>query len=367
MLPRLTRSGKRAGVLLALFLVIVATGALLLDASLTTNLGFLTGTAGLGPVTASPTELNFGPVALEVKTHLQFVELNNGNASEVKLKTALSFNDLNVDFQQVGAGGKETAVPRCGATLAGNSKCQIAIQATPKRVGEHTGTLAIAAGGARYDVSLTVYGVDPAAANPEILQTLAQSSSTGGPPPAPTMTKSQYVVDIAISSNANRNAAENGCPVGYVRDSTNLNAGAGGDYIYLCKKFAADRSQAMSYLKVQILDAANRDRACEVAGGVRVEKMASELNKGAGGQWIYFCKGWPTDLNADWRAVKDIAFHVYNYMPLYPLVAICSSGQIGAWPGGWDIVTGEPPEAPARLDLNAGAGGQYLYTCIRYE
>lgn len=124
-------------------------------------------------------------------------------------------------------------------------------------------------------------------------------------------------------------------PAGYTKIPYDLNAGAGGDYIYLC--FHAEPFRAVG---------TNKDCIAEVriiydndpvpAGFI---KLPQDLNKGAGGAYVYLC---------------------YRTVPYDNKVALKGITVIGG-----DNADIPPPYGFRKVpgDLNAGAGGEFVFVC----
>lgn len=100
----------------------------------------------------------------------------------------------------------------------------------------------------------------------------------------------KYVVDITFVSNSNASVAKNSCPEGYILVDKDLNKGAGGDFIYICYKLGSKAEAYRSFAMEISKDSLNP--------GVHVIKHQGhelpyyrqnhDLNKGAGGSFIYF-------------------------------------------------------------------------------
>ena len=119
-------------------------------------------------------------------------------------------------------------------------------------------------------------------------------------------------------------------PDGYCKDRVDLNAGAGGKFIYLC--YRRDASKPLTSLAV--LTGGSPD----VQPSAGMKKIPVDVNMGAGGEYIYLCYA-----KGGSRPVRDIR-----------IVASDSSDVFA--PEGFKLV---------KKDLNAGAGGLYLYLSYR--
>lgn len=117
-------------------------------------------------------------------------------------------------------------------------------------------------------------------------------------------------------------------PPGWIKDPTDLNAGAGGDYLYLT--FERDGTMP-PVTDVYILDDG-------VTPPPMYEKIDVDLNKGAGGDYLYLC------------------FTRQPGNPILDFKVIASSEANPNPPAGYK-------RAPT--DLNKGAGGKYIYLCYK--
>jgi len=98
-----------------------------------------------------------------------------------------------------------------------------------------------------------------------------------------------------------------------------LNEGAGGDFIYACQKLSnepADKNSALT--RIGVVGAWESDEVrnfCTRPNEKRIRYggyVPYDLNKGAGGAYIYFCSpGPPHDLQVS--RIKAIAFVVYSW------------------------------------------------------
>lgn len=116
-------------------------------------------------------------------------------------------------------------------------------------------------------------------------------------------------------------------PEGWIRIEEDLNAGAGGAYLYFAYEVDGPR-EPLGHIYFAI----GRDRPAPPG----YEKIDVDLNKGAGGEYIY-----ATFRRRGRRGIEDLA--------------VVSSDDP-------DVA---PPEGFTRidLDLNKGAGGKYIYLC----
>ncbi|MPY52985.1 hypothetical protein [Streptomyces acidicola] len=118
-------------------------------------------------------------------------------------------------------------------------------------------------------------------------------------------------------------------PPGWIKDPTDLNEGAGGEYLYLAyEKDGAARPVTDIYFLI------GEDQP--VPPGY--EKIDVDLNKGAGGKYIY------------------LTFTRGNGAPFEDLEVISSNDPAANPPSGYRRID---------VDLNEGAGGKYIYLCYR--
>jgi hypothetical protein len=73
-------------------------------------------------------------------------------------------------------------------------------------------------------------------------------------------------------------------PDGYIKLPQDLNKGAGGEYIYLCYLPMDDNNDA-AIKDVTVIGGNNPD----ISAPYGYEKIAGDLNKGAGGEFVYVC------------------------------------------------------------------------------
>ncbi|MDF2544780.1 MAG: rane attack complex component/perforin/complement [Herbinix sp.] len=125
---------------------------------------------------------------------------------------------------------------------------------------------------------------------------------------------------------------------GYIKINKDLNAGAGGQYIYLCYKEGLDDlnnpDKPITNIDVIIANSLNEARNQTPANHTLIEY---DLNTGARGKYIYIC---------------------YSKEPTYePIRSIqIISGNSGDIPASYGYTKIEK-------DLNSGAGGEFIYLC----
>lgn len=119
-------------------------------------------------------------------------------------------------------------------------------------------------------------------------------------------------------------------PQDFDKIAVDLNRKAGGKYIYLCKK----HGRGCPLIDIKVLEG----KQAKPPRGYK--KIDVDLNKGAGGKYLYFCYSKATD-SVD---VQD---------PIIDIKIISTSSKSQKSPGaGWE-------KNP--VDLNWGAGGDYIY------
>ena len=139
----------------------------------------------------------------------------------------------------------------------------------------------------------------------------------------------EHIVDLAVLGGNSPNA--NPDPLGWSKIPTDLNAGAGGEYIYLYVK----RGTGPAVTGLFVITGDNPYLA-PPHGYTRINH---DLNKGAGGDYIYLCY---TKV-PDWPPITDVK------------VVVSDNSNV------------EMPLGYIRIpaDLNRGAGGKFIYLCYR--
>ncbi|MBM7408410.1 MAC/perforin domain-containing protein [Methanococcus maripaludis] len=140
-----------------------------------------------------------------------------------------------------------------------------------------------------------------------------------------TMPYSQYcITDLSVIESDKGGAAP---PYGFKKVDMDLNKGAGGKYIYLCYKEGLDTTTPITDIKVL-----NGKHAKAPQG---YTKINVDLNHKAGGKYIYLAYSRQT-----------------NNDPIRSVVVV--KGKHANAPYGYEKID---------YDLNKGAGGEYLYLC----
>lgn len=140
-----------------------------------------------------------------------------------------------------------------------------------------------------------------------------------------TLPYSQYcITDLSVIESDKGGAAP---PYGFKKIDVDLNKGAGGKYIYLCYKEGLDTAAPIK--DIIVLDGKN----AQAPSGYN--KINIDLNHGAGGKYIYLA--YSKTVNKD--PVRSVAVIL---------------GKNANAPYGYQKID---------YDLNKGAGGEYIYLC----
>ncbi|RLS53451.1 MAG: hypothetical protein DWH91_14415 [Planctomycetota bacterium] len=146
-----------------------------------------------------------------------------------------------------------------------------------------------------------------------------------------------YIADLTVIEGGSSDISPD--DPAYYKIPVDLNAGAGGRFLYLCFKqaegAAPDDDQA-AIRGLYIISGNNAD----IPAPNGFTKFPLDLNKGAGGDFIYLCF---TRLRALGAPLQDVS------------VVAGGSASVPA-PTGY---TKFP------VDLNKGAGGAFIYACYR--
>ncbi|HRX22012.1 MAG TPA: copper amine oxidase N-terminal domain-containing protein [Syntrophomonadaceae bacterium] len=151
----------------------------------------------------------------------------------------------------------------------------------------------------------------------------------------------KYVVDVGFVYGPDEWSTRAACPPGYQLYNADLNAGAGGSYIYLCYKLGENADDAITDLFMERTGGSVPATTATVnhnANNVPYTRLGVDLNINAGGDFIYM---WYTKAKTR-PPVKDMGV---------------AFGNVG-WPD-YDTVCWQNTQEPA--DVNRGAGGEYIY------
>ena len=134
-------------------------------------------------------------------------------------------------------------------------------------------------------------------------------------------------IKISCSDDADANL-----PVGYKRVEVDLNAGAGGKFIYLLK-LIEDIPEEEAISEIFVLSIKGSSNFKTASSGPDITWIRQDLNEGAEGDYMYlgFRKGG---------------------VPITEIDAVFGDERNVDIPAGWNKID---------LDLNRGAGGKFIY------
>ncbi len=166
------------------------------------------------------------------------------------------------------------------------------------------------------------------------------------------------------------------CPdVGYQKNTYDLNKGTGADTpsIYACIERTADRNQSLLYLETDTVcnwDTTTIDGTANSIswGGQTINSVDGNLNNGTDGHKVYFCVQYPpkSGLGYGYNILGTNGNTVTSWSTWgnnNRIANLTFSSNIDCdGPGfaGWSR-----PEIS--LDLNEGAGGDFIYACILWD
>ncbi|TJX12867.1 hypothetical protein E9840_11700 [Tissierella creatinini] len=153
----------------------------------------------------------------------------------------------------------------------------------------------------------------------------------------------KYVTDIVFVSGKNQMATRSLCPPGYMLVDADLNAGAGGNFIYLCYKLGENIDEAITDLFLEYTGSgagADSGYVNHNANYAVYTRIASDLNQGSGGGFIYL-----------WYSKEKT-------LPPIKDVGVAFNDPSSANPE-WDTVLWNNSQSPA--DVNKSVGGKYIY------
>lgn len=164
----------------------------------------------------------------------------------------------------------------------------------------------------------------------------------------------QYVTDIVFVTDINEWTAREKCPDGYFLVNRNLNQGLismpflgkNANYIYLCYKLGDNINEAYTDFFMELTAKQKSTETKPMSHNsnfVDYTRINTDLNKGAGGDFIYM---WTTKAKT-MNAIKGIDVAFDNPNNVQP---------------GWDSVFWINTTSPA--DVNKGVGGSFIY--IKY-
>jgi len=155
-----------------------------------------------------------------------------------------------------------------------------------------------------------------------------------------------YITDIIVVSDKNENVSKAKCPVGYQRIDVDLNKGAGGEFIYFCVK-RGKRGNAITNILCEMSDSAKNEATLNIAHkGVTASyrRNGADLNKGAKGKYLYLLY------------TKDTKYNPIRNITVY----LNGESLHEEWNGRMCYVN-----TTETADLNKGAGGRYIYTAYK--
>lgn len=187
------------------------------------------------------------------------------------------------------------------------------------------------------------------------------------------------IVDIKVIVGSNADIA---APEGYQKLACDLNRGAGGKYIYLCYKKQANAAPGDCITSLAVVSG----KSSSTAAPSGYQKLPEDLNKGAGGKYIYLCyrKGGGAPIsNIDFVTGTSKSAIDAAYCGFYTILQDLNEGAGGKYiylsyqratpvtdvtfiSGGSAKM--QPPEGYDCIysDLNRGANGKYIYLCAKH-
>ncbi len=151
-----------------------------------------------------------------------------------------------------------------------------------------------------------------------------------------------YIADIKFAIGSTANSARRRCPAGYYLIDKDLNKGAGGKYIYLCYKTTENINYAITDLFAELNDDSHGTKYKKLShNGNYAEFMShkGDLNKGSGGDYIYL-----------WSSAEK------TRQPIKSLAVIYSKPRPQHHE--WDYVKWQNGSKPA--DINKTVGGKFI-------
>lgn len=160
----------------------------------------------------------------------------------------------------------------------------------------------------------------------------------------------QYVQELKVVSGWSSSVS---CGAGWTKKGTDLNKGAGGRFIYACLKYGA----TTDFETVYAVWGRSRDVPCRASTDKKIDgannyNLDGNLNASVGGRYVYFCMR-PYQAGSGLNTLGDIEFVVIS-QSTPEWLAKDSAKQSCSHQYGGDVDL---------QDLNDGAGGAYIYTC----
>lgn len=156
----------------------------------------------------------------------------------------------------------------------------------------------------------------------------------------------KYVTDIVFVVDKNEWTARSKCPPGYQLVNVDLNAGAGGNFIYLCYKLGENINEAYTdfFMEYRTNAASPETKPLNHNSNyVNYTRIGTDLNSGSGGGYIYL---WTTKAN--------------TLPPVTDVSAVFDNPDNGN--SDWSSVCWQNTQSPA--DVNKSVEGKYIY--IKY-
>ncbi|MDR1014869.1 MAG: hypothetical protein LBL86_07845 [Coriobacteriales bacterium] len=187
-------------------------------------------------------------------------------------------------------------------------------------------------------------------------------------------------IDLAVARAAAKAKKAEGSAVDYKVHKVNLNSGVDGSTIAAVNTFTTDEGQACRGVLLRLCK--NSGVGSFESNNVVYKSVdGTDLNAGAGGRYIYLLEGrgnagvplrevgFFVDTQKDclWLKRNGIEANVYKYMSFNPFspnwTVVCQTPS-GIWHGDNDLMLDDDTEG--RVDLNARAGGDYVYMMQRF-
>lgn len=156
----------------------------------------------------------------------------------------------------------------------------------------------------------------------------------------------KYVTDMVFVADESEWNARSKCPAGYQLINADLNAGAGGYFIYLCYKLGDNVNEAYTDFFMEYTGAAKNPETKSMnhnSNYANYTRIGADLNKGAGGDYIYL---WTTKAKT---------------LPPITNMAVAFDNPNSVNPE-WPSVCWQNTQSPA--DVNKSVKGKYIY--IKY-
>ena len=160
-----------------------------------------------------------------------------------------------------------------------------------------------------------------------------------------------FISDVKVVSGSSSSVS---CGSGWEKINNDLNAGAGGKYIYLCvQRRASESVWGTNHLWggewVDELHVVSGSTWSGPQCGSGYKKIEKDLNEGAGGAYVFFCVKYTSDFG---KGLSGVAFFTFaRSTPRWIAESSAKTGCNGST-GNLDLT-----------DINEGAGGKYIFLC----